>query len=230
MSCYNWERGTITIPAKEWAKFRTAVIKAWNEHQLDRFEKAKRMHAKAKEAIKGKRGSKRQEALRALADRWEGREETAEFSHKVIGYEYNRETRRDTVILKNAPKKKDFEIFPTSKSCGIHMLDGSIELNNENRTVTWSVGENNRAVEHARKHPVARKMFGLLDRINWTRGSGGKIIGNDEYNRDADYDGGGGNYVTAEYSQAKQKRDREARARSRYGGGFNGYGGYSRRW
>jgi len=42
MSCYNWERGTITIPTKEWAKFRTALIKAWNTDQLSKLDRAKK--------------------------------------------------------------------------------------------------------------------------------------------------------------------------------------------
>lgn len=220
MSKYEWERGTIKIPTKEWPKFRTALIKTHNELQLSKLEKAKRLHAKAKEAIKGKRGSKRQEALRDFERR---NEREFEVLHLVVGHDYDRETRRHILSLKPLPKKKDLKLFPTSKDATLNADDGCIILRNKTRTVTWDVGENNRACEHARSHPMGRKLFELLGRITWTRGSGGKIVGNDEYNRDSDYDGGGGNYVTAEYSQAAQKREREAR-RS-YGSMFGG-----RRW
>ncbi len=231
MSCYNWERGTITIPTKEWAKFRTALIKAWNTDQLSKLDRAKKAHADLTAAIKGKRGKKRGEALAKAVE--------ARFTRKRRGFmeEVDDDVRHlivdgwgENMTLKPLPKKKDFKILPTSKSCALHLDEATIILKNETRTVTWDVAENNRAVERAREEKIAKVLFRLLDKITWTRGSGGKIIGNDEYNRDADYDGGGANYVTAEYSQAKQKRDREARARSRYGGGFNGYGGYSRRW
>jgi len=220
MSKYEWERGTIKIPTKEWSKFRTALIKTHNELQLSKLEKAKRLHAKAKEAIKGKRGSKRQEALRAFEDR---HHRDYEVLHLVIGHKIDREKRQNTLSLKLLPKKKDFKVLPTSKDATLDAGDGCIILRNKERTVTWDVGENNRACEDARSHPMGRKLFELLGRITWTRGSGGKIVGNDEYNRDSDYDGGGGNYVTAEFSQAAQKREREAR-RS-YGSMFGG-----RRW
>ena len=219
MSKYEWEAGTIKIPTKEWPKFRTALIKTHNSLQLAKLEKAKRLHAKAKEAIKGKRGSKRQEALHAF-ERQHDRD--YEILHLVIGREYDLEKRRTTLSLKPLPKKKDFKILPTSKDAALDAGDGSIVLRNAGRTVVWDVGENNRACEHARAHPMGRKLFELLGRITWTRGSGGKIVGNDEYNRDADYEGGGGNYVTAEYGPAAQKRKREAaraaRASYYYGG------------
>lgn len=222
MSKYEWERGTIKIPAKEWPRFRTAMIKAHNERQLERLERARRMHAKAKDAVKGKRGSKRVEALREFEQRHETRDEL-EVLHLVVGHEYDREKRRYSVDLRPLPRKKDLELFPTSKDCTIDSGDGCIVLRNADRTVTWSVGENNHACEHARSHPMGRKLFALLSKIKWTRGSGGKILGNDEYNRDADYEGGGGCYVTAEFSVEAQRRRAKARRSS-------SYGSFGRRW
>jgi hypothetical protein len=221
MSKYEWERGTIKIPAKEWSGFRTALIKAHNGLELTKLEKALRLHAEAKAAIKGKRGSKRQEALRAFERR---NDRDHEVLHMVVGHEYDRETRKSTLVLKPLPKKKDIKVLPTTKDCSIGADDGCITLRNKERTVTWSVGENNRACEHARNHPMGRKLFELLSRITWTQSTGGKIVGNDEYSRESEYEGGGGNYVTSEFSVEAQKR--RAKARSSY----SGYGSFGRRW
>jgi hypothetical protein len=213
MSKYEWERGTIKIPAKEWSSFRTALIKAHNALELAKLEKAVRLHAEATESLKGKRGSKRQEALRAFEQR---HDRDYEVLCLVIGHEYDRETRKGTMVLKPAPKKKDIKVLPTTKDCTLQADDGTITLRNETKSVTWSVGENNHACEHARNHPMGRKLFELLRRITWTRGSGGKILGNDEYNRESgeDYEGGGGSYVTAEFSLEQSKR--AAKAKSHY--------------
>lgn len=80
-------------------------------------------------------------------------------------------------------------------SCG----EPSIRFDRAKRTVTWSVPENNHAREHGREHELAEVLFKALGRVSWTRGSGGVIIGNDEYNRDSMDVGGGGNYVIDEY-------------------------------
>lgn len=70
-------------------------------------------------------------------------------------------------------------------------------------TVIWDVPENNHACDHAREHPLAVALFEFLDRrVEWTSRSGGTIVGNDEYNREDDSVGGGGNYVVREYSKA----------------------------
>lgn len=224
MSKYEWERGTIKIPSKEWPKFRTAVIKAWNASELDRLERAKRLHAEVSAKVKGKRGSKRQEVLARLYLDGFGRD-AYDVRDLVVSCTWDDAKKRQVYKLRGVPRKKDLEVLPTSKDATIHMPDASVTLSNKARSVTWDVPENNHAGEHARSHPVARKLFRLLDRMTWTRGSGGEIVGNDEYNREADYAGGGGNYVVAEYSAAAQKR--RTKARSSLGGLGGGFG---RRW
>lgn len=206
MSCYEWERGTLVIPTKEWAKFRTALIKAHNDRELAKLEKAKSAHAQLKAAIKGKRGAPRRQALEAAANRiFRATEEGHEIRGMVVkGF-------GDTVELRDLPKKKDLKLFPTSKDASLHFSDATIVLRNKGRMVTWDVGENNHAREHSRAHPMGQKFFALLAKIKWTRGSGGKIVGNDEYNQDNDYEGGGGNYVTAEFGPEVQKRQEAQR-------------------
>jgi hypothetical protein len=229
MSCYNWEEGTIKIPTKEWAKLRTDVVKAWNASQLEKLERATKMHERLKGLLKGKRGSKRVEALRKFSFRVDLDHDAF---HMVVKHERDPKTGCYEMVLGSVPKKKDLGLKPTSKSCSLDLEDATIIFRNEDRTVTWSVGENNRAVERSRKHPVAQVLFRRLNRIEWTRGTGGEIVGNDEYNRDADYAGGGGNYVTATYrplskkeKEAKAKAQRRAAASPYFGGGY-----YGRRW
>lgn len=223
MSCYESEEGTIKIPSKEWAKFRTAVIKAWNEHQLQRLAKAQALHKRLKETLKGKRGSVRTEALREALARHSRQDPEGDIQCLVIeGW------RNEPKLRSVAPKKKDFQILPTSKDASIYLGDASIHLKNKTKCVVWVVPENNHAREHARKHPVAKTLFRLLDRITWTRGSGGQIVGNDEYNRDAGHGevGGGGNYVTAEYGP-NVRRPR----RTGFGNGAGStFGWHQRHW
>lgn len=207
MSCHEWEEGTIKIPTKEWAKFRTAVIKTHNAHQLALLEKAKTLHAKAKDSLKGKRGKNRQKALGDFELLHHKDFEALSF---VFSFKEDPKTKRLERVLGPVPKKKDLKILPTSKDAKLELDEATIVLINKTRTVTWIVPENNHAREHARKHPVARKLFQLLNRMTWTPGSGGQLVGNDEYNQEASHAGGGANYVTATYSQKAQKLQRYA--------------------
>lgn len=199
MSCYEWERGTIKLPAKDWAGFRKSLLEAWNKHQLELLERAQRAHERIKSALKGKRGKARDEALVRAIQLHVGdlhREANEPLVHLVL--QWDRETRRYG-LKPTAPKKKDLQLFALSKDADIQLPDAYVGLRNATRSVTWDVGENNHARQHARDHWFARLLFAKLGRITWTRGSGGKIVGNDEYNRDNEHEGGGGNYVTAEY-------------------------------
>ncbi len=211
MSCYEWERGSIVIPSKEWARFRSGLLKAWNEHQVRRLEDARDAHAIMLQAGKGKRGEGRvramDDALRRLCG-CGGHDES---------WGNNRYKSLSQLLYAGGklqyPRKKDLsmKLISASKDTTIHArLDGTeaeVSFDNAKRTVHWYVSENNHAREHAHAHWFAKRLFAALNRIRWTRGSGGKIVGNDEYNRDSSYEGGGGNYVTMEFGP-KQKGTR----------------------
>jgi hypothetical protein len=85
-----------------------------------------------------------------------------------------------------------------SFSCG---SECGIIFKPDGHSVSWYVGENNHARDYGREHPLAKLFFRELEELNWTRGSGGEIIGNDEYNQDAGYAtaGAGGSYVISAY-------------------------------
>lgn len=218
MSCYEWERGTIQFSAKEWPGFRKLMIRVWNEHQEKIHEVAKKAHLAAKAAAKGKRGANRQPlVLAAIAQECGGYMDDHEFQpgKKYDGwgsYSVNDEAqelwgavtslilcgkiwKNEATDTKN-PQKKNLKIYPVSKGCTISYGECSVTFDNESRSLSWYVDENNHSRYRAHEHWYTKRLFHELNQVTWTRGTGGKIIGNDEYNRDADYEGGGGNYVT----------------------------------
>jgi hypothetical protein len=56
--------------------------------------------------------------------------------------------------------------------------------------------------------------FAALGKIKWTRSSGGFATGNDEYNQDNTYSGGGANYVTFSYGPVGENAKTEQSARN----------------
>ncbi|BDB63247.1 hypothetical protein RDE2_50410 (plasmid) [Rhodococcus sp. RDE2] len=74
----------------------------------------------------------------------------------------------------------------------------------EGRTLHWEVPQNNHARDHAAVTGLYQAALTYLNDVTWTRGTGGVIVGNDEYNRDTTYEGGGGNYVTHRFGPAGQ--------------------------
>jgi hypothetical protein len=88
------------------------------------------------------------------------------------------------------PKKKD---FPKANKATTHFSVGSeadICLKAEERKVTWTVHENNHAIEFANAEPMAGVFWRAIRAVNWTRGTGGRTWGSDEHADDAERDNG----------------------------------------
>lgn len=197
MARYEHERGEFTIPSTEWAGFKKQLREAVNRTSEKRFHLAIKVYTHLKSA-KIKPSAAAEEARRFIEREDRGSfytgsrftdEDICEAIEAAVKTDW--QTKR-TKIRK--PLKKD---FPTAGNNVDHLEDGeaSISFDNKTRRVVWNVPENNHACDTARESSLGKALFSALKSVKWTRTTGGSILGNDEYNRDADYEGGGGNYV-----------------------------------
>lgn len=216
MSKNEWERGTLKIPAKAWKPLRDGLAAAFNDRQKRLYELALQLHAKMVETKKSaKRGAfNAQVAWNELV---RGRSWPVAVPHggeadliesSILG-PFGKRT--GAIYL---PKLKDFPLAIPTKAVHYEADLGTISLNHKTNELRWDVEENNHAVESSRESYMGVVLFKLLDKVEWTRGTGGEFVGNDEYNCDSDHDGGGANYVTATY-RMKTKAELEAEARHR---------------
>jgi len=243
MSCNDWEKGEIVIPSAEWAAFKARIREALNKASERQFELATKLHAHLTSPAVKDRKLKGYELYNAAEDYVrKAAERPSSFSparytnedatlalRAVVDRSYSQKT---VTVKVKAPRKNAFPKYGNN----VVTFQGDehvLHLDNETRTAKWGVHENNRACETARESAIGRAFFSSLDKIkNWTRGSGGKIIGNDEYNQDHTHEGGGANYVKDSYPPAKEpvRRTTYAGGFGYGGGGYGGGYGGGRRW
>lgn len=189
MSCYEWESGEIILPRAEYAKFKKRIRDAHNKEQQLAYEEALKTWG-AMRFARNFRGSWDDLWISAVSD-------LDDDTRDKICWSLYRGNPRNGEPAK--PRIKDFPKANVRTKGFDASSEAMISFEDKIRTVRWSVSENNHACEHARRSVLARVFFEALHAVNWTRGSGGKIVGNDEYNRDSDYEGGGANYVKGEW-------------------------------
>ena len=132
----------------------------------------------------------------------------------AILFPYDREKRIYKRLAK--PTKSHPLVKPLSRTKvkSISCEEAEVRFNHKEKTITWEVEENNRAVDRAHQQWLWEAVSTALGRVKWTRGSGGNIVGNDEYNRyeNSDSEGGGGNYVTHRFGPPKKSKPQRRRA------------------
>ncbi len=221
MSNYEWEEGVITLPATAAPKIRKALAVRQNKIRDWAKRSAKEFWVENKTtSVK-----KYQAALDAYVERnipnrnssyaygFTRRERTKtmwEYPELVGSWEYMMRSIKGSTGNPRQIQEKDLNReFPkaTSKT-KIFDLGDEARISFNGRKVTWAVEENNHACENAREHPLAGTFFTNLAKIKWTRGSGGVIVGNNEYNRDDHGQGGGGNYVVTRFGSARSALER----------------------
>jgi hypothetical protein len=252
MSTYEWEAGTIKIPSAEWAKTKTAIREAVNRRQSALLAVAEKAHAELVEKLPEMKKQRRNGTLnlwdfeRTLDKIVQRHMEIYkaglrghvrvfdEFDHTEILQKIyvtrDPKTWKEITPKLRKPQKKDFPLAGSNVN-SFQADNCSLVFDNDARTIGWHVPENNHAREHAHATVLGGAFFAAMKTITWTRGSGGVLVGNDEYNHDLGREnvGAGGSYVTHRFSAEAQKAEKEAeRKRSMSYGGY-GYGrGYRR--
>lgn len=201
MSCYEWERGTIKLPTAAVAGVKKAVRDAVIGHRNEVERICKRWWQDNKTSSVKKYDERLstldrdiQNYTRQSDEFWEPVLYTLQ---SVCDRHWNQRTEARPRQVQQKDLDRQLGPKPTSRTTNFECGESTITFNGS--TVTWNVPEGNRACESAHDHPVARAFFTALRSLTWTRGSGGEIIGNNEYNRDTDYAGGGANYVAFQF-------------------------------
>ena len=202
MSIYEWESGKIVLPTKDVAPLKKILRDQVNTFHSDVRAKAVEMHKSAKTTSIKKYGEF--------------------FGFDKHYYDDSKNTMVENVardVLRNmwenanagrgtlhVPTVADVSLHApkmTTKDNHFRVLDNqgfdAALIHFNGRVVAWAVEENNHAVDHAYSAPLARSLFKYLHQIEWTRGTGGHGVGNNEMNTDSDYVGGGANYVAFSY-------------------------------
>lgn len=211
MSRNEWEKGSIKLSVQVFQEFRQELVKTYNEALQADFNTLTELSERLKAAGKGKRNFDYRAALQA--ELWSTRrrpgawDDSYRIELKIAsrGYLGNLFLNKEGKPI--ALKKKDFAgvtvgakhcTFPPSSPVTVSE-DGTLTLDPVKKTVEWSVSENNRACESARESFVGKFLFRYLRKVSWTRDTGGVIVGNDEYNEEAEEAGGAANYIKEAY-------------------------------
>ena len=192
MSRYEWESGTIKIPTKVFASLRRDFISGWNKIQQTKLDNLKYWRTVALRDGKGTRNYDFKDRMLCFTDGWD--------EVDLVESLFDDSSRKPKM-----PTKKMFN-FVNGKVFNFDIGECGVGFNSKEHSVGWSVFENNHACESAHAKPESKLLFRLLGNINFTRGSGGVIVGNDEYNRDDYNEGGGGNYTKITYGKQKERR------------------------
>lgn len=181
MSRNEWAYGTIELPRTEFASFRKGIADSVTHHNEMLYKKAQEFWAN-----RTRKEKTDVTAFKAAADK---ANLDYELQWKMLQHG---EPRRLT--------RADFE-WPTARSTSFREAELALTFNPALRTVTYEVSENNHAREYAAETSLGKTFERLIRLVRWTRGTGGVILGNDEYSAEGGYysQGGGGSYVVAAY-------------------------------
>ena len=216
MQDHDWVRGVLQIPAADWAGFRRGLIKKHNDLALENLQKARELHGVLKEQLLGKRGAVRQRILRDFCE-----QHHEKVSGEVLGLvvsAYRIDSRQAAYEFLPAPTRKNIPLRSALQDGQLKGQGWTITLCNEDRTVTWEARDKS-LFEATYAHPLVQHFFGVLERLEWTRGSGGHLyaggtrLGEEMYKR-----------VVASYGRERPAPLTRAGYSNFGGGGFSTFG------
>lgn len=211
MAKYEWEYGSLILPSKVFPGFIKKLVEKENIRIAEAWAAAKEVYGNLAELGATGKSLKGDKANELLTKAIQASKLWSQYLGK-FPYDANYEllrafglesvtARADARVKFSKPKKSKF--LPVKMAAKGELIDPEgeaiITWDRERREVSWNVPENNHARDSARRGDFGKAFFQALREVQWTRGSGGVFMGNDEYNRKA---GMGSNYVTAKFGPA----------------------------
>lgn len=186
-----WEEGEFKLPSTEFSKLRQVLADQDTAEKTALFEHAQMFW----KGLSAKQKSDRRAYELAYAEYEEAnshvegvagslRRRAQVVSHLPDGF--RRLVGADRRSAKPARVLKEQMSFPTNRTLEFCTPNGGAvaTFNRAMNTVRWAAAPNNGAVDAARPSTLRNTLFRHLDQVRWTRGTGGVVTGNHEYNED----------------------------------------------
>lgn len=179
MSNYESEWGTIKVPTAELPRLRKAMQQAMTAHKERVFDATQTFW----------RGLSRPQ--KTNIDAYRAAVSDVLNSSNKYGLRLSDEVALDVYeMLHRAARRNDSNPrrvlredldLPTNRTTSFAWGEASVHFDRDQSTVWWEVSENNHAVDTAHKHPLTKTLFAELDKVRWTRHTGGVIEYRSEY-------------------------------------------------
>lgn len=196
MSRNDWEQGIVAIPTHSWSKLKKGLQQAQNNERDRIFKEAISLQEEVVTNFKGRKNIDVDDVINFISA-------ISNDESYVVELLVKRSLKGNGYQMKKITQKMLEELFPKATNRTEVYGDpvsAEVIVDNNKKTVSWYVSENNHAVETARTSWIGIALFDELKKIDFGNNKklGGYFIGNDEINRD---DGDGMNYVTARYGK-----------------------------
>jgi len=213
MSRYEWEQGEFTVPTAEWSRVKKEIRTKLNNDITQCFELAVKAYKYMSENKPKLRGYQAFEEASDFISRTTFQRIPESKRVYIMDRLFPKGCHADESIVR--PTKKTFPLYNSSVEY-VSESDCSLRFSNDSKKIDWYVNEGNHACDHAREGMIGQALFSVLGTVKWTRGSGGTIWGNDEYNQDSGHrsEGAGGSYQKGSYGPAKDVKSKTSSANS----------------
>lgn len=192
MGHWETEHGDIVLPSAEFAAVRQAVQKAAHEHQEKVFDETQvfwegltrkeQTDPDAYRAARTRHVAERKRLTESALQSWGRRSVTPHAEEIIDDVDWRLTLPRGA---KPARVLKSDLPFPTNRTTEFAAGEGSVTFNKESNTVHWDTGQYRDVISKARNSVAGAALFSRIKDVKWTRGTGGVLMGNDEYAEDA---------------------------------------------
>ena len=184
MSVYEYEGGTFRIPSQEYPKLRQTVEVAVKAHKAKVFDHTQTLWKGLTPKQKSRQGEY-EKAARTYAEKT-----FTNYGDDSMYDDFQDMT--DRVIDRSTAKPRrviqaDMD-YPTNRTTQFRIGEVSVHFDKDTSTVRYHVDENNHSVERSHDNPLRHKLFMQLEKMRWSRDTGGVVRGDDEYNDQGVYD------------------------------------------